>query len=138
MKRVPLLDRTPEGNTVVKPRPRKLSLVPTCTLACHNGVTRRAFEAQETSPGPDHGAVVPEVRISSTVAAASGVSTAITRQKRNLLVVTSAIRPLRPTIDAVGKCHGDKLRDWRDGIHGKRIGVCQHWQEALVRLYRMP
>ena len=21
-----------------------------------------------------------------------------------------------------GKCHGDKLRDWRDGIHGKRIG----------------
>ena len=19
-----------------------------------------------------------------------------------------------------GKCHGDKLRDWRDGIHGKR------------------
>jgi len=21
-----------------------------------------------------------------------------------------------------GKCHGDKLRDWRDGLHGKRIG----------------
>ena len=21
-----------------------------------------------------------------------------------------------------GKCHGDKMRDWRDGIHGKRIG----------------
>jgi hypothetical protein len=37
-------------------------------------------------------------------------------------------RPLRRPISfdqpqlLCGKCHGDKLRDWRDGIHGKRIG----------------
>ncbi|MBK7815300.1 MAG: hypothetical protein IPJ52_13980 [Rhodocyclaceae bacterium] len=38
-----------------------------------------------------------------------------------------------------GKYHGDKLRDWRDGIHGKAYRrVPPAPQEALVHLHRAP
>jgi cytochrome c553 len=65
----------------------------------------------------------PTRRTCSTGAAASGVWTAITRRSATSWSTTSE-SPV--SFDAAqllcGKCHGDKLRDWRDGIHGKRIG----------------
>ena len=33
--------------------------------------------------------------------------------------------------ETCGQCHGDKYRDWRVGIHGKRVG---HWDGARTYL----
>jgi hypothetical protein len=44
-------------------------------------------------------------------------------QKRDLLHLTNGdLVPYTESYRLCGQCHGDKLRDWRAGIHGKRIG----------------
>jgi hypothetical protein len=44
-------------------------------------------------------------------------------QKRDQLHLTSgALVPFTESYRLCGQCHGDKLRDWRAGVHGKRIG----------------
>jgi hypothetical protein len=46
-------------------------------------------------------------------------------QKRDQLHLTSGdLVPFTESYRLCGQCHGDKLRDWRVGVHGKRIG---HW-----------
>jgi len=42
---------------------------------------------------------------------------------RDVLHLTSgAAVPFTASYRLCGQCHGDKLRDWRAGIHGKRVG----------------
>jgi hypothetical protein len=43
---------------------------------------------------------------------------------RNFLLPLSDGRPIRfqDSYLLCGKCHGTKFRDWRNGIHGKRVG----------------
>jgi hypothetical protein len=44
-------------------------------------------------------------------------------QKRDQLHLTNgALVPYTESYRLCGQCHGDKLRDWRAGVHGKRIG----------------
>ncbi len=44
-------------------------------------------------------------------------------QKRDQLHLTNgALVPFTESYRLCGQCHGDKLRDWRAGVHGKRIG----------------
>jgi len=44
-------------------------------------------------------------------------------QKRDELHLTNGdLVPFTESYRLCGQCHGDKLRDWRAGIHGKRIG----------------
>jgi hypothetical protein len=31
--------------------------------------------------------------------------------------------PFTESYRLCGQCHGDKFRDWRGGIHGKRVGM---------------
>jgi len=44
--------------------------------------------------------------------------------ERNYLVPLSDGKPIpfEHSYELCGKCHGTKYRDWRNGIHGKRIG----------------
>jgi len=45
--------------------------------------------------------------------------------KRDMLRLASGTRiPFSESYRLCGQCHGDKYRDWRVGIHGKRVG---HW-----------
>lgn len=46
-------------------------------------------------------------------------------QKRDVLRLASGAHvPFTESYRLCGQCHGDKYRDWRSGIHGKRVG---HW-----------
>jgi hypothetical protein len=44
-------------------------------------------------------------------------------RKRDQLHLTNGdLVPFTESYRLCGQCHGDKLRDWRAGVHGKRIG----------------
>ena len=46
-------------------------------------------------------------------------------QNRDVLKLASGAEvPFTESYRLCGQCHGDKFRDWRAGVHGKRIG---HW-----------
>jgi hypothetical protein len=45
-------------------------------------------------------------------------------ENRNVLRLASgATVPFTESYRLCGQCHGDKFRDWRSGIHGKRVGM---------------
>ncbi|HEY6003688.1 MAG TPA: hypothetical protein VIV57_12495 [Anaeromyxobacter sp.] len=45
-------------------------------------------------------------------------------EDRNVLRLASgATVPFTESYRLCGQCHGDKFRDWRSGIHGKRVGM---------------
>jgi hypothetical protein len=45
--------------------------------------------------------------------------------KRDVLKLASGAHvPFTESYRLCGQCHGDKYRDWRAGVHGKRVG---HW-----------
>jgi hypothetical protein len=53
-------------------------------------------------------------------------------QDRNVLRLASgATVPFTESYRLCGQCHGDKYRDWRAGIHGKRVG---NWDGAKTYL----
>ena len=44
--------------------------------------------------------------------------------KRDFLHLTNGtLVPFTRSYELCGQCHGDKLRDWRVGVHGKRTGM---------------
>ena len=43
-------------------------------------------------------------------------------QARPLHLTNGDLVPFTESYRLCGQCHGDKLRDWRGGVHGKRIG----------------
>lgn len=40
----------------------------------------------------------------------------------NLRLVSGEVIPFTESYQLCGQCHGDKLRDWKVGVHGKRTG----------------
>ncbi len=45
-------------------------------------------------------------------------------QNRDMLHLSSgALVPFTESYRLCGQCHGDKYRDWRFGVHGKRVGM---------------
>jgi len=53
-------------------------------------------------------------------------------ENRNVLRLASgATVPFTESYRLCGQCHGDKFRDWRLGIHGKRVGM---WDGAKTYL----
>ena len=53
-------------------------------------------------------------------------------EDRNMLRLASgALVPFTESYRLCGQCHGDKYRDWRAGVHGKRVG---NWDGAKTYL----
>jgi hypothetical protein len=48
-----------------------------------------------------------------------------------LRLASGATVPFTESYRLCGQCHGDKYRDWRAGIHGRRVG---HWDGAKTYL----
>ena len=118
----------PEGKAVVKPRTAKLNLYPMCGVACHNGVgpkfTPPALpKDKKPVPTPTMSAMVPDLANLQHGRERIWCLDCHHTTKRNQFVDNfgDPISMDQPQL-LCGKCHGDKLRDWRDGIHGKRIG----------------
>ena len=124
MGKMPLLEKIPDGKAVVKPRSEKLALLAACGTACHNGIVPKGFPKNNRPvPIPTMESMVPELKDFQHGRGRIWCLDCHHPTKRNMLVDHSGdpVSMDQPQL-LCGKCHGDKLRDWRDGIHGKRIG----------------
>ena len=128
MGNMPQLDHIPAGKAVVKPRSEKLALMPMCGTACHNGVGPKFSPpklptSKKPTPIPTMAAMVPDLQNLQHGRGGIWCMDCHHAKQRNKLVDNfgDPVSFDQPQL-LCGKCHGDKLRDWRDGIHGKRIG----------------
>ena len=124
MAKMPGLEAIPEGQAVVKPRLPHLTQVAACGTACHNGTYPKGFPtSKEPVPIPTMEAMVPDLKNFQHGRGRIWCLDCHHTTQRNKFVDNFG-KPVgleEPQL-LCGKCHGDKLRDWRDGIHGKRIG----------------
>ncbi len=128
MGKMPGLENLPEGHAVVKPRSDKLAILPMCGTACHNGVGPSANpptlpKDKRPTAIPTMESLVPDLKDLQHGRGRIWCLDCHHTSKRDKLVdhFGDPISFDQPQL-LCGKCHGDKLRDWRDGIHGKRIG----------------
>lgn len=124
MGKMPLLEKIPEGKAVVRPRADKQVFLAQCGTACHNGIVPKGFPANNRpKPIPTMEAMVPAVKDLQHGRGRIWCLDCHHPTKRNMFSdhFGDPISFEQPQL-LCGKCHGDKLRDWRDGIHGKRIG----------------
>jgi hypothetical protein len=124
---MPLLPNVP-GKAVVKPRSAKMNLLPMCGVACHNGVGPQFNpptlpKDKKPKPIPTMEAMFPDAKNLQHGRGRIWCLDCHHTTQRNKFVDNfgDPISFDQPQL-LCGKCHGDKLRDWRDGIHGKRIG----------------
>lgn len=128
MGKMPLMDKIPEENAVVKPRSEKMSILPMCGTACHNGVGPTFSpptlpKDKNPTPIPTMESMVPDLKDLQHGRGRIWCLDCHNTEQRNKFVDNFG-NPIdfdQPQL-LCGKCHGDKFRDWRDGIHGKRIG----------------
>ncbi len=113
------------GKAVVKPRSDKLGLLPLCGNTCHTGTLPRGFPQNKDTRElvMMHQAIVLD---STKLPHGRGNIWCLDchhSTQRNKLV-DHRDKPIsfdQPQ-QLCGKCHGEVYRDWREGIHGKRIG----------------
>jgi len=123
MGKMPQMD-IPEGQAVVKPRSEHLNLLATCGVACHNGKYPVGFpKTNKPVPIPTMETLFPDAKNLQHGRGRIWCLDCHHLTQRNKLTdhFGEPISIDQPQL-LCGKCHGDKLRDWRDGIHGKRIG----------------
>jgi hypothetical protein len=124
MGKMPQMENVPDGQAVVKPRTAALALFAQCSTACHNGTFPPGFpKTNKPVPIPTMEAMVPDLKNLQHGRGRIWCLECHHTTKRNMFVdhFGEPISMDQPQL-LCGKCHGDKLRDWRDGIHGKRIG----------------
>lgn len=125
---IPLLDKTVAAHAFVKPRSEHLSILPMCGTACHNGVGPNFNpptlpKDKKPKPIPTMEGLLPDAKDLQHGRGRIWCLDCHHTTQRNKLVDNfgDPVSFDQPQL-LCGKCHGDKLRDWRDGIHGKRIG----------------
>jgi hypothetical protein len=125
---MPLLQNIPPGKAVVKPRADKLPLLAMCGTACHNGVGPKFIPpklptTRKPVPIPTMEGMLPDAKNMQHGRGRIWCLDCHHTTQRNKLVDNfgDPVSFDQPQL-LCGKCHGDKMRDWRDGIHGKRIG----------------
>lgn len=112
------------AEAVVKPRSEKLGMLPLCGESCHEGTVPEG-EPKGNYPRDikSHKNIVLDGKQIPHGRGAVWCLDCHHRTERNSLIDNFG-KPIsydQPQL-LCGKCHGDIFRDWRDGIHGKRIG----------------
>ncbi len=113
-----------QGEAVVKPRTAQMSLYPICGVACHNGAFPAPVEA-DTPPRKltMHLDLVPDSLDLQHGKGALWCLDCHDAKTRNKFVAhDGSLIDFNQPQQLCGKCHGQVYRDWREGIHGKRIG----------------
>ena len=124
MGKMPQMENLPDDKAVVKPRSQKMNLLAQCGTACHNGIVPPGFpKDKKPYPLPTMEAMVPDLKEFQHGRGRIWCLDCHHTTQRAKFVdhFGDPINFDQPQL-LCGKCHGDKLRDWRDGIHGKRIG----------------
>jgi len=124
MGEMPLEADYTHGEAVVKPRTTQLALFSFCGGACHNG----SFPAPVEPDAPPrqltmHTDIVPDaldLQHGNGGVWCLDCHDAKTRTK--LVDNAGGLIDFNQPQQLCGKCHGQVYSDWRDGLHGKRIG----------------
>jgi len=111
------------GQVVVRPREDKLDLMAMCGVDCHEGTFPPPPKDKNPRPLTMHEDIVPDALNLQHGRGAIWCLDCHHPTVRNKLLDNfgNPISFNEPQ-KLCGKCHGSILRDWRDGIHGKRIG----------------
>ncbi len=133
---IPMGDMQIEGDysheeAVVKPREPQIDrnkLLTICSMACHNGEYVPIPENKNPRPLKMHQDIIPD---SMALKHGKGAIWCLdchhpinrTKLMDNFGAEISFNQPQK----ICGKCHGQVYRSWRDGIHGKRIGM---WEKG--------
>ncbi len=115
------------AEAVVRPREKQIDrnkLLSICTVACHDGSYVPVPTSLEPRPLKIHQDVVPDAMKLQHGRGAIWCMNCHSAENRDKLIDNfgkeiSFNQPQK----LCGKCHGQVYRDWRDGIHGKRIGM---------------
>ncbi|OGA47185.1 MAG: hypothetical protein A3G25_21055 [Betaproteobacteria bacterium RIFCSPLOWO2_12_FULL_63_13] len=112
-----------KGQAVVKPREDKLGLLPVCGVACHNGSFPPPPKDKYPRPLAMHQDIVPDaLKLQHGRGAIWCLDCHHPTQRNKLIDNFGDSIGFNEPQKLCGKCHGPILRDWRDGIHGKRTG----------------
>jgi len=112
------------AEAVVKPRTTQLSLYPLCGVGCHNG----SFPAPVEADAPPrkltmHMDLVPDSLDLQHGRGGIWCLDCHDAKTRNKFVDNAGgLIDFDQPQKLCGKCHGQVYRDWREGLHGKRIG----------------
>ena len=111
------------GVAVVRPRESKISLLSECGVDCHDGTFPPLPKDKNPRALKQHRKVVPDALDLQHGRGAIWCLDCHHPSTRNKLVDNFG-KPIsfNEPQKLCGKCHGPIYRDWRDGIHGKRIG----------------
>ena len=124
MAKMPNMGNIPEGHALVSPRTPHLKQLAACGTACHNGTYPKGYPtSKDPTPIPTMEAMMPELK--NFQHGRGGIwclDCHHTTQRNKFTDNFGKPISMDEPQSLCGKCHGDKLRDWRDGIHGKRIG----------------
>lgn len=113
------------GKAVVKPRSDKVGLLPLCGSTCHTGVLPNGFPLNKE---PRQLVMMHEAIVLDSTKLPHGRGSMwcldCHHPKQRDKLVDHRDKPISFDQSQLlcGKCHGEVYRDWRDGIHGKRIG----------------
>jgi len=115
------------AEAVVKPRDKQIDknkLLSICTTACHDGKYVPVPTNLEPRSLKMHQDIVPDAMNLQHGKGALWCLNCHSAEKRDKLIdhFGNEISFNQPQ-KLCGKCHGPAYRDWRDGIHGKRIGM---------------
>ncbi|MCP4487201.1 MAG: hypothetical protein GY820_07775 [Gammaproteobacteria bacterium] len=115
------------AEAVVKPREEQIDknkLLSICATACHDGNYVPVPTSMEPRPLKMHQDIVPDSMDLQHGRGAMWCLNCHSAENRTRLIdhFGNEISFNQPQ-KLCGKCHGQVYRDWRDGIHGKRIGM---------------
>lgn len=112
------------AEAVVKPRSAKMTLLPICGVACHNGT----YPAPPKDKNPRkltqmHLDLVPDsLNLQHGRGAIWCLDCHDAKTRNKFTDNFGGLIDFDQPQKLCGKCHGPIYRDWREGIHGKRIG----------------
>lgn len=115
------------AEAVVKPRDEQIDknkLLSICSVACHDGKYVPVPTSPEPRPLTMHQDIVPDAMNLQHGRGAIWCMSCHSATNREKLIDNfgKEISLNQPQV-LCGKCHGQVYRDWREGIHGKRIGM---------------
>lgn len=123
MGEMPLEADYSHAEAVVKPRSAKLTLLPICGVACHNGTYPPPPKDKNPRKLTMHMDLVPDSMNLQHGRGAIWCLDCHDAKTRNKFVGhNKELFDFDQPQKLCGKCHGQVYRDWREGIHGKRIG----------------
>lgn len=110
-------------------RPRPVSLMVTC-VSCHKSMA--VSVDCRTCHAVIHESQHADVHLDHAEGITSCFACHDVEDRDSLRLATGRIIPFEQSYLLCGQCHGTRLREWREGLHGKRLGRWDGEHEYLL------